>query len=147
MKISMQTMRLIHRAHLQYDIPKNDLITWAATITGGAQNYVRVSETTHLYDRIHGETSTDWYLNRLHVGIFGMRISFARQVGWEGNPLDLLDPFNNIHYFSRYLSHLRDLTPERQITYLRGCVIMPPGFNGAQFRFERSRLMRLQVVK
>ena len=147
MKISVQTMRLIHRAHLQYDVKKIDLITWSSIITGGDQSYCDVSETNHIYDRIYGVSYKDFYLNKLHIGIFGMRVSFARNIGYEGTPMDLLDPYNAVHYFSRFMAQIKTIPLEKQIRYMAGCVIFPKNFDVKQFRYERSKLQKLQLVE
>ena len=141
-------MAQIHRAHLQHGIPKIDLLTWAYVLTGGSEGFIRVSNQTHIYDKIYGDNDVVVYLNRLHMGIFGMRCSFARHLGNKGHPLSLSSHEVAIKYFALHLSkqYPRVRDDAAAISWVGDACLLPQGFDHMMFMQKRVEVEKMQII-
>ena len=148
MTLSENVMRHLHRAHLKTSIPKLDLLTWAFVLSSFDPGFVRVSSVDHIHDKIYGANDVVEYLNRLHIGLFAMRASFARHLGFEGSPLDLARPDVAIKYFAIHLGAQYPLVRDAPqcIEWVRHGCLVPDDLDVVRFSDERAKVARMQLV-
>lgn len=141
-------MRHLNRAHLQFGIPQNDLLTWVYLLSGGNEGFIEVSGYEHIYDRIYGSNDVVKYLNRLHIGLFAMRSSWARHLGHSGSPLELVNPQTSILYFAKYLAsqYPRLRNDPGSISWVAQSCLVPMGLDIVKFAEKRAKVCRMNLI-
>ena len=128
-----------------HDIDFFDIITWIMLATNADPFFYNMPEEPHLIDKLTSFTLADELINGMHLGITGMRLSFARDLGYEGHPFNFIKPANNIKFFGLYLARYRKKSLNDRLEKMR---IATPigGINEQDFIKKRHEVIGLKLV-